>query len=390
MKKLLQYNIIKKSSRVGLLCNQTAWHISAKNYSFHSLIQKGILKKVFIPEHGLFGELQDQEKIDTTSVYNNITEKVEWISLYGRNESSLTATANQLAGIDTLIIDLQDTGSRYYTFITTIWLLLKSITIHHLDIKVIVLDKPNPAGRHAEGTRMPKEYASFIGLKGLPHRHGLTIGELCRYFKNKLEADWELIIDPIRKKDFIFIPPSPNIPSEKICSIYSGQCLWEGTNISEGRGTTLPFEMIGAPFLQWVFRDDWNNTKHPAYNKNVYTRPTKFIPVFHKYTNDVCSGLHLMIHNKSEYHSLSHSIQLLKYIKENTPSFEWKDGKYEAFNEKKAIELVTGDKLILDYFENKNSWKEVKAKLEDEEAAWIKEASPFLIYKSSLQQLKIK
>ena len=390
MKQLLQYNIIKKSSHVGLLCNQTAWHISAKNYSFYSLLQKGILKKVFVPEHGLFGELQDQEKSDTTSAYNFISEKVEWISLYGKNESSLAATASQLTGIDTLVIDLQDTGSRYYTFITTIWLLLKSITIHHLDIKIIVLDKPNPAGRQVEGTRMPKEYASFIGLKGLLHRHGLTIGELCRYFKNKLEADWELIINPIRKKDFTFISPSPNIPSARTCSIYSGQCIWEGTNISEGRGTTLPFEMIGAPFLQWVFTEDWNSTKHPAYNKNIYIRPTKFIPVFHKYTNDACSGLHLMLHNKKKYHSLSHSIQLLKYIKEKTPAFEWKDGKYEAFNDKKAIELLTGDKLILDYFDDKSSWKEVKAKLGDEESAWIKEASPFLIYKSSLQQLKIK
>jgi uncharacterized protein YbbC (DUF1343 family) len=390
MKQLLQYDIIKKSSHAGLLCNQTAWHVSQKKYSFQALIQKAVLKKVFIPEHGLFGELQDQEKPNTTTAYNYIAENIEWISLYSKNESSLTATANQLTGIDTLIIDLQDTGSRYYTFITTIWLLLKSITIHHLDIRIIVLDKPNPAGRHVEGTRMPKQYASFIGLEGLPHRHGLTIGELCRFFKNKLEADWELIINPIRKKDFIFIPPSPNIPTENTCSLYSGQCLWEGTNISEGRGTTLPFEMIGAPFLQWVFNEDWNDAKHPAYNKNVYIRPAKFIPVFHKYTNDACSGLHLMLHNKKKYHSLSHSIQLLKYIKEKTPAFEWKEGKYEAFNDKKAIELLVGDKLILDYFDNKNSWKEVKAKLQDEESAWIKEASPFLIYKSSLQQLKIK
>ena len=280
MKHLLQHTIINKSSRIGLLCNQTAWHVSEKKYSFQSLLQKGILKKVFIPEHGLFGELQDQEKLDTTTVYNYLAENIEWISLYNKNESSLTATANQLAGIDTLIIDLQDTGSRYYTFISTIWLLLKSITIHHLDIKIIVLDKPNPGGRKVEGTRMPKEYASFIGLEGLPHRHGLTIGELCRYFKNKLEGDWELIIDPIRKKDFLFIPPSPNIPTPDTCSLYSGQCIWEGTNISEGRGTTLPFEIIGAPFLQWVFAEDWNDRKHPAYNKNVYIASFKIYPRF--------------------------------------------------------------------------------------------------------------
>ncbi len=390
MKQLLQYNIIKKSSRVGLLCNQTAWHVTTKKYSFESLIQKGVLKKVFIPEHGFFGEWQDQEKMDSTSAYNYFSDQIEWISLYGKNESTLTVTANQLSGIDVLIIDLQDTGSRYYTFITTTWLLLKSITIHHLDIKIIVLDKSNPAGRQVEGTRMSKEYSSFIGIEGLPHRHGLTIGELCRYFKYKLDAAWELIIYPIRKKDYIFIPPSPNIPSVKVCSLYSGQCLWEGTNISEGRGTTLPFELIGAPFLDWVFKENWNDSKHPVYNKHVYTRPVKFIPVFHKYATEICNGLHIILHNKKAYHSLSHSIKLLKYIKEKTPEFSWREGKYEAFNNKKAVELLVGDKLILDYLDNKTTWEKVKAKFQDEEDAWIKEASPFLIYKPSLQQLKIK
>lgn len=390
MKYLLQHNIITKSSRIGLVCNQTAWHLSTKKYSFQWLIEKGLLQKVFIPEHGLFGELQDQQKLDKTSAYRQFSEKVEWISLYSYNESSLTASAQQLAGIDTLIIDLQDIGSRYYTFISTVWLLLKSITLHHLDIKIVVLDKPNPAGRHVEGTRMPKSHASFIGLEGLPHRHGLTIGELCRFFKNKLEADWELIIDPIREKDYVFISPSPNIPSQQVCSFYSGQCLWEGTNISEGRGTTLPFELIGSPFLDWIFQEDWNDDKHPAFNKHVLIRPTKFIPVFHKHANNTCSGLHLMLNNKKKYHSLSHSLRLIKYIKEKTPEFEWREGKYEALNDKTAIELLIGDQLILDYFDNKSEWKEVKTKIQDEEAAWIKEASPFLVYKPSLQQLKIK
>jgi len=390
MKKLLKYNLIKKSSRIGLLCNQTSWHIAAKKYSFETLIQMGLLKKVFIPEHGLFAELQDQEKLSPVSVYSSFSEKAEWISLYGNDESSLIASAEQLSGIDILIIDLQDTGSRYYTFITTTWLLLKSITELDLDLTIFVLDKPNPAGRQVEGTRMTREYASFIGLEGLPHRHGLTIGELCRYFKYKLNARWNLIIDPARKKDFLFISPSPNIPSVNTCLLYSGQCLWEGTNISEGRGTTLPFEMIGSPFLSWVFNEKWNDPKHPAYNKHAYTRPVKFIPVFHKYISETCSGLHIMLHNKKKYHSLSHSIKLLGYIKNKTGEFAWKEGKYEAFNDKKAIELLVGDQLILDYFDNKSTWQEVKLKLQEEEAAWIKEASSFLIYKPSLQQLKIK
>ena len=390
MKQLLHHDIIKKGSQTGLLCNQSCWQASTGKYVFETLIRQGVLKKVFIPEHGLFGELQDQEKLDNTSAYHFFSDKVEWISLYSYQESSLSASASQLAGIDTLIIDLQDTGSRYYTFISTIWLLLKSITIHHLDIKIVVLDKPNPAGRQVEGTRMQQEYASFIGLQGLPHRHGLTIGELCRYFKYKLEAEWELVIVPARRKEYIFIPPSPNIPHAGVCRLYSGQCLWEGTNISEGRGTTLPFEMTGAPFLDWIFREDWNSTGHPVFNKYAFIRPAKFIPTFHKYANTSCSGFHLLISDKKKYHSLSHSLRLLKYIKERSPEFAWKEGKYESFNDKKAIELLAGDTLILDYFEQKASWKEVKIKMEEEEAAWIKTASPFLIYKSSLHQSKIK
>lgn len=390
MKELLQNKIIRKSSRVGLLCNQTAWHVSTKKYLFESLVQMGVLKKVFIPEHGLFGELQDQEKLDNTSAYSFIADKVDWISLYSHGDTSLSASAAQLSGIDTLIIDVQDTGSRYYTFINTVWLLLKSITIHQLPVKIVVLDKPNPAGRIVEGTRMTKQYASFIGLEGMPHRHGLTMGELCRYFKHRLEAEWKLVIVTARKKDHVFIPPSPNIPNARMCSVYSGQCLWEGTNISEGRGTTLPFEMTGAPFLEWVFREDWNKPGHPAYHPGTFIRPAKFIPVFHKHANTTCSGFHLLVNDRKKYHSLSHSLRLLKYVKEKTPEFAWRQGQYEAFNEKKAIELLVGDTLILDYFENRAAWKEVKLKMEEEEVAWIKTVSPFLIYKSSLQHLKIK
>lgn len=390
MKRFPLYKLLKKKGSIGLLCNQSGWHRQNGKYSFQSLAETGKLKKVFIPEHGLFSELQDQVKLDDASFYKNISADIQWISLYNSTDHSLTASAKQLNELDTLIIDIQDAGSRYYTYTTTTWLLLKKITELGLDITVVVLDKANPAGRTVEGTRLTKEYASFIGLEGLPHRHGLTIGELCRYFKNKLNAGWELIIYPVYKKDDFFISPSPNIPSTSTCSLYSGQCLWEGTNISEGRGTTLPFETIGAPFLNWVFNEDWNNSKHVVYNKHCYIRPLVFIPVFHKFIHQTCSGLHLMVNEKEKYHSLFHSLQLVKYIKEKSSDFAWREGKYEAFNDKKAIELLIGDQLLLDYVENKAQWKEVKVKLAEEETAWIKEASPFLIYKPTLQKLKIK
>lgn len=390
MKKEALHKLLKKKEAIGLLCNQSGWHTSTGKYSFETLAATGKLKKVFIPEHGLFGELQDQLKLDDTSVYKNLSGTVEWISLYGSTSQSLTASPDQLRQLDTLIIDIQDAGCRYYTYISTTWLLLKKITELDSGITVIVFDKYNPAGRQVEGTRIKKEYASFIGLEGLPHRHGLTIGELCLYFKTKLQGKWELIIEQADKKNTVFISPSPNIPSVATCALYSGQCLWEGTNISEGRGTTLPFEMTGAPFLDWVFADDWNNRRHPVFNKYCYIRPLLFIPVFHKFAGEACHGIHLMVHERGKYHSLAHSLQLIKYIKERTDSFEWRRGSYEAFNDKKAIELLVGDRLLLDYAENRATWKDIKLKLEEEETGWIKEVSPFLIYKSTLQKLKIK
>lgn len=204
-----------------------------------------------------------------------------------------------------------------------------------------------------------------------------------------MEGEWELLVYPISLKDYTFIAPSPNIPTVAVCNLYSGQCLWEGTNISEGRGTTLPFETVGSPFMDWVFGEDWNNADHPAFNKNCFIRPTRFVPVFHKYTNETCNGMQLIPHSENNYHSLAHSLQLIKYVKEKTPSFEWRAGKYEAFNDKKAIELLVGDDLLLDYFGDKASWKEVKQKMNEEEKEWIKEVSPFLIYKQSLQKLKL-
>src|SRR5258705_738649 len=387
MKKNALHRLLKKSEAVGLLCNQSGWNLPERKYTFQLLKEHGCLKKVFIPEHGLFGELQDQVKLNDTSLYTNLTREVEWISLYSSTSHSLTASEEQLRQLDTLVIDIQDAGSRYYTYTSTLCLLLKKITDLALDMKVIVFDKLNPAGRQVEGTRIKKDYASFVGAEGLPHRHGLTMGELCRYFKNKLNGKWELLIDPVRKKESIFISPSPNIPAVSTCTLYSGQCLWEGTNVSEGRGTTLPFETTGAPFLNWIFSENWNSSKHAAFNKHCYVRPLLFIPVFHKYANEVCYGFQLMVQNGEKYHSLSHSLQLIRYIKEKTPAFEWRQGIYEAFNDKKAIELLLGDQLLLDYADNKTAWKNIRLKLEEEETAWIEEVSPLLIYKQSLQKL---
>ncbi len=390
LKKDPLYKLISKKAAVGLLCNQSAWSDRSGQYTFRELADRKVLKKVFIPEHGLFGELQDQVKLDDTSMYSRLAPGVEWISIYSAASPGLTATEAQLKDIDTLVIDIQDSGSRYFTFTTSIYLLLKKITELRLDITVIVLDKPNPAGRQVEGTRIRSNFASFIGLEGLPHRHGLTLGELCRYFRNRLAADWELIVVPAKLKHFRFIAPSPNIPDIATCMLYPGQCLWEGTNASEGRGTTQPFRVIGAPYLDWVFTDNWNDPRHPVHHKNCLVRPLSFIPVFHKHSGVACHGIELTPDHAKGYHSLAHSLQLIRYFRERTAELSWRPGTYEAFNDKTAIELLAGDQLILDYLNKLNEWKELRQWFAEEENSWIKEATPFLIYKPSLSQLKNK
>lgn len=386
--KLLHHTSFLNASYAGLLCNHTAWHSTPGNYLFQALASTLKIKTVFIPEHGLFGELQDQAKLNITSHYAYLDAGIQWISLYNDTAQALTAPVDVLLKHDCIIIDIQDVGSRYYTYTSSIWLLLQQLTQLQADIEIIILDKPNPAGRQVEGTRMPARFSSFIGLEGLPHRHGLSIGELCRYFKNKLGGKWQLSVITFNEDEHTFIPPSPNIPDIKTCRLYSGQCLWEGTNFSEGRGTALPFQQIGSPLATWVFNDSWNQHTHPLYHENIRCRPLIFIPVFHKYKEQPCYGLHLITDHRQPFHSLLFSLQLIRYIKERTAGFKWRTGTYEALNDRPAIELLTGDQLLLDYLESKATLQMVKEKLAYEEQEWIHEVSPFLLYPQPLKQIE--
>ncbi|MCX8018969.1 MAG: DUF1343 domain-containing protein [Chitinophagaceae bacterium] len=385
MKDLL--HSIKKSESVGFFGNHTAWSFRRGDYTFSLLRKTKKLKRIFIPEHGLFGELQDQVTLDDTSLYRHFLSDIECVSLYTSRHPERTPQEEHLKDLDTLVVDIQDVGCRYYTFITSLYLLLKKITELKRDITVIINDKPNPAGRQVEGTLLSKAYSSFIGWEGLPHRHGLTLGELTLIFKHQLQAKWKLKIVPANEKNYTFIPPSPNIPNRETCNVYSGQCLWEGTNISEGRGTTLPFRMIGAPFLSRVFNDNWNHKSHPAYHPNCSIKPICFTPCFHKYAGTLCYGLHLIPENKKPYHSLLHSLRLIRYVKEMTAEFSWRKGNYEAFNDKTAIELLAGDDLILSYLNGFAGYKEVKEKMTEHEKQWIAFAKNFLLYKTKLKTI---
>jgi uncharacterized protein YbbC (DUF1343 family) len=337
---------------------------------------------VLVPEHGLFAELQDQVPVENLSTYRKIDKKVSYVSLYINTPDKTDHIAESLDGIDTLVIDVQDIGIRYYTFLPTIAELLKALIYKGLQLSVVVIDRPNPASRQVEGTILKEEYSSLIGLPGLPHRYGLTLGELCIFLRSRYKGDFPLEI--INKEpDTMPVNPSPNIPGLHTCRIFSGQCLLEGTNLSEGRGTTRPFEIFGAPFLNEL-PEDWVETWNSK-NTQAVLRPVQFVPTFHKHKDQLCHGFQL--HPREKIHSLLYSLKMIRSLNENLDEMRWLEGPYEAGSDKPAIELLAGDEDLIRYLNGTLEEETILHRIHDQEEKWIDLVQPYLLYDEPLYKL---
>lgn len=377
----------------GLLCNQVSFNFTTGRYLFEELQETPELrlKRVFIPEHGLFAELQDQLPRDSTDIYDSFKSEgseTEFVSLYGSEEKSLVPDTALLEDLDILIVDLQDVGARYYTFLTTMYYTMQ---VSHPDLQWIILDRPNPAGSKVEGTRLHEKYGSFVGVPGMIHRHGLTAGEIALMFHSWLDDAGIHFPKPFIVKhrgDFPLhgISPSPNMPSEFTPLIYSGQCLLEGTNLSEGRGTTRPFEIFGSPFLEKVYRNLPAELHFPA--DNIALRPLQFVPAFHKHANKLCYGWQYQWMSvktgQSQFHSLMHSADLIVECKNRNRDFDWNRGVYEYRSDLPAIELLAGDDTLLEYLYSGCERHDVVSKMQQEEKHWIQYTKPFLLYSRNL------
>ena len=413
---LKRKDAVLHEGRLGLIANQVAFDFTSGRYLHELLHERGVLKTLFLPEHGLFAELQDQEPLIDGSVYGlsgsggaggapEAGEGLNVVSLYGRDEESLRPAPELVRGLDGLVIALQDVGVRYYTFAVTVAYFLEELALSAPSCRVYVLDSPNPAGRRVEGTLLPESYASFVGYPGLPQRHGLTLGELLLYLREARSWPLELEILPPETPTSempasgapvfgapvfgassapYFIWPSPNMPGELTPRLYSGQCLLEGTNLSEGRGTTRPFEIWGAPYLR-VF--DAAREKPPE-QRGGLLRPLRFLPTFHKFAGEVCQGaqIHLL---SEEYHSLAHTLKLIRWARENHPEFEFRRGVYEFRSDRPAIEILAGDDVLLEYLRGEASFQRVREALQEGEEAWRARASRYLLYDGSLQRTEL-
>ncbi|HMU84887.1 MAG TPA: DUF1343 domain-containing protein, partial [Leptospiraceae bacterium] len=326
---------------------------------------RGSLRRLFLPEHGLFAELQDQVGLSQTNVYESLGLKCQIVSLYGDSESTLAAAASHLKDLSALVIDIQDIGVRYYTFATTMRYAFETIHEAGLDLPVYVIDHPNPCGQSVEGIPLDATFESFVGPVGLPHRHGLTIGQLARFFHQELRAHFPLHVvafDPEDEGLPFRISPSPNMPGPYTHLVYSGQCLLEGTNVSEGRGTTRPFEIFGASYMEKL------HSKRPPTAPGAVLRPVRFIPTFHKDAGKICYGY--QIHVTGPYHSLLHSLQLIRWIRSECHEFRWNEGPYEFRSDRPAIELLAGHRVLLSYLNGETDLPHAEAAIQAGEHEW--------------------
>ena len=330
------------TARVGLLTNQGAVDASFRPTDEQVAGLFGSrLKALFSPQHGFWSDKQDN-MVESPDARHPLL-KIRIFSLYGQTRQP---TAEMLGGLDVLVVDLQDVGCRVYTYIQTLKLVVEACAEHGL--KVVVLDRPNPLGRSIEGNLLEPSCFSFVGLFALPMRHGLTIGEMARLIKAE-GADCELEVvamcgyDPqayFEATGLKWVIPSPNMPLVETAMVYPGQVLFEGTNISEGRGTTRPFEIFGAPFVD-PYRLASRMAEYAL--EGVFFRPLYFEPTFNKHAGKLCGGLQIHVLDRTIFRPYRTSLALLQALAQLWPEeTAFKDPPYEYEFERRPLDLILG------------------------------------------------
>ena len=361
---------------IGLITNQTGIDENLRsNVNLFAECPKTRLMALFSPEHGLWGDHQDMLKVPSS------TEEQHLIPIHSLYGETLQPTREMLEGIDTLVYDIQNVGVRYYTFITTMLLGMQAASEN--GVEFIVLDRPNPiGGDRLEGTVLEHGFKSFVGAHPIPIRHGMTIGELALLFNAELELDLQLEVVPMRgwRRDMWYdqtglpwVPSSPSMPTLDSAILYPGTCLIEGTNLSEGRGTTKPFEWIGAP---WIDADTWSETLNCMEPAGVRFRPVHFVPSHSKYADEVCHGVGVHVMDRNLAMPLEVVLYLLSTVIETYPShFEFLETDGTHF-----IDQLAGTDSLRLALKERRSPAEILQGWRSELDEFARRREPFLIY----------
>jgi uncharacterized protein YbbC (DUF1343 family) len=368
--------------RVGVVCNPASVdgqlrHI-ADRLAAHPAAR---LSAIFGPQHGFRSDVQDN-MIETRHAHD----EVRRVPVYSLYSDVREPTAEMLRGLDVLVVDLQDVGVRIYTYIYTLANCLKAAKREGL--KVIVCDRPNPIGGvQVEGMVLAAGFESFVGMYPIPMRHGMTIGEIARLFNEHfaIGADLEVIAMEGWTREMYWdatgltwIISSPNIPTFDTTTVYPGAVLFEGTNVSEGRGTTRPFELIGAP---WVIAEPFADALNRRELPGVFFRPALFEPTFHKHAKQGCGGCQIHMRDRWTFRPVEAGVALIEAFRSASPEqFAWKPPPYEYEFDKMPIDCLAGSSVLRAQIESGVSARDIARVWQPDVDAFVATRRKFLIY----------
>lgn len=339
---------------------------------------------LFGPEHGLASEAQDMEPVESS--LHKVT-GLPLFSLYGKTARSLKPKKYMFKKVDALVIDLQDIGTRYYTYVWTAMLCLELCA--EIKKPVILCDRPNPInGVTLEGDLVQKGFTSFVGLYPLPVRHGMTIGEIARFVNDSYDLNCDLTVVPMEgwerhwyweETGIPWHDPSPNMRSPMEALLYPGMCLLEGTNISEGRGTETPFEIAGAPFI----RPDEVLAELEIYRlPGVRFEAAEFKPKRQKWQGEICRGVRLTLTDRNTFRPYTTGIALLWVLHDlyEAKGFQWRVEPYEFIEDIPALDLLTGSTTVRQGIERHLPLAEILEWTGEPGETFLRQRSPYLIY----------
>jgi len=363
---------IVKGARVGLICNQASvnhqYRHAADLLHAHPEIN---LQVLFGPQHGIRGDVQDNMIETAHGLDRNTGRRV--YSLYSETREP---TDEMLADIDTLVFDMQDVGCRIYTFAYTLANCMRAAK--RLNKRVVVCDRPNPiSGKHVSGNVLEPEFASFVGQYPIPTRHGMTVGELAKLFNEHFSIGCDLDVITMQgwdrqywhdETDAPWVLPSPNMPTLDSATVFPGTVHFEGTQVSEGRGTTRPFELIGAPYID---PEEYASALNDLSLAGVFFRACVFQPTFQKHAGVSCGGVQIHVLDREVFEPVLAGVAMAKLAHDMyKESFRWKEPPYEYVFDKNPFDVIAGSDKTRKAFEQGLSLSEI-------EASWQSELNEF-------------
>lgn len=371
-----------KGARVGLICNQASVDHQLRHAAdlFHEHPDIA-LRGLFGPQHGIRGDVQDN-MIET----DHTVDRETGLPIHSLYSETREPTEAMLSDIDVLVFDMQDVGCRIYTFAYTMANCMTAA--RRLGKKVFVCDRPNPInGAQVAGNVLEPEQASFVGLFAIPTRHGMTLGELARLFNEHFQINCDLEVIKMEgwereywhdDTDAPWIMPSPNIPTLDSATVFPGTVHFEGTQISEGRGTTRPFELIGAPYIN---PEEYARILNELNLPGVFFRSCIFRPTFQKHAGASCGGVQIHVTNRNEFEPVSTGLAMVKAAYDlYGPEFRWKEPPYEYVYDRNPFDVISGSSSIRAAIENGGSFRSMSQGWQGDLASFKKLREQYLLY----------